>query len=419
MAATNDQPSPTFIRELRRALRHYYNPGELGKSPLMQILPADPREGPSSLQRILATAIEDLKPHGQMSGQSSAWRIYQTLASRYIQQFQQTEVAAELGLSIRQLARQQNLALEVLAGHLWRRYGLRDKAPVLPLPPRPVAASSPAAEPRALSREDELRWFQESLPDEAVAIGEVIEALLETVSPLARAMGVRVQSAAAEDLPRLVVRLPALRQALLNLLTAAMRCVPGGEVSIAAQTHGQDLLIVLRPRRVCPGFAAAIEEQSEAVEMARQLLQLSGGSLELGPAEGKDCPFTFRLVLPAVRQIPVLVIDDNADALHLFQHYLAGSRYALAGACDAQQALALAETLKPRVIVLDIMLPGVDGWEVLGRLREHPNIRGVPIVACTILPQEQLALALGAAAFLRKPVSRAELLATLERVVKA
>jgi CheY-like chemotaxis protein len=77
--------------------------------------------------------------------------------------------------------------------------------------------------------------------------------------------------------------------------------------------------------------------------------------------------------------------------------------------------VALAEEITPRAIVLDVMLPGIDGWELVGRLREHPRTRDVPIVICTILPQEQLAMALGAAAFLRKPVAREVLLEVLDQ----
>jgi CheY-like chemotaxis protein len=63
------------------------------------------------------------------------------------------------------------------------------------------------------------------------------------------------------------------------------------------------------------------------------------------------------------------------------------------------------------------MLPGCDGWELLGWLRERPSTQGKPIIVCTILPQEGVALSLGAAGFLRKPVSRSDLLTMLDRVV--
>jgi CheY-like chemotaxis protein len=64
------------------------------------------------------------------------------------------------------------------------------------------------------------------------------------------------------------------------------------------------------------------------------------------------------------------------------------------------------------------MLPGIDGWELLGRLREHPQIGTAPIIVCTILPQEEFALTLGAAEFLRKPVSREALLSALDQALK-
>jgi CheY-like chemotaxis protein len=64
---------------------------------------------------------------------------------------------------------------------------------------------------------------------------------------------------------------------------------------------------------------------------------------------------------------------------------------------------------------MDVMLPGMDDWDLLGRLRAHPRMHATPIIACTILPQEKLALALGAAGFLRKPISRETFLAALDR----
>ena len=118
-----------------------------------------------------------------------------------------------------------------------------------------------------------------------------------------------------------------------------------------------------------------------------------------------------------VERFPVLVIDDNADALQLLQRYASGTRYQVFGARDPEQAIRLAEQLLPQIIVLDVMMPKLDGWEVLGRLQHHPVTGHIPIVVCTILAQEELALSLGASAFLRKPVSRQAFLDALDRQV--
>ena len=148
--------------------------------------------------------------------------------------------------------------------------------------------------------------------------------------------------------------------------------------------------------------------------MARQLVLPSGARLELDSEAGPATPFTVTLSVPIAQRIGVLVIDDNADAHQLIQRYLEGSPNTFFGVRDPHQALAKAAAHSPRVIVLDVMLPGMDGWELLGRLREHPATRHIPVIVCTILPHERLALTLGAAAFLRKPLTRAALLAALD-----
>ncbi len=151
---------------------------------------------------------------------------------------------------------------------------------------------------------------------------------------------------------------------------------------------------------------------SEYIQQARRLVELSNGSLELMQPDRLG-GFTASVTLSHVEEINILFIDDNQDSLRLFQRYLLGTRYQFYGTRDPEQALTLAAEIQPRLILLDIMLPGIDGWELLGRLRHHPSLDKVPIIISTILPHEQLAAVLGASGFLRKPVSREELLTLL------
>jgi CheY-like chemotaxis protein len=397
------------MRELRHALRNLYNLDELRGSSLVDSLTTGDPEGPLALQRALMSAIEALDPGRNVSHQSAAWRNHHTLSSRYIRQFQQSEVARTLGLGLRQMRRQERLALRVLAEYLRTRHGRQQKVAGPPAPSLAAVEPVPADAP-TLSREEELQWLQESEPCEPVAIVELVRTVLSTVSPLARALDVRLEPSLPGELPGLVAQLATLRQAFLNVLTAAIRSVPGGSVQIALACQARQVRADITPVPPASGPRPRAEDQAESIGMARQLVALSGGSLAILPGNGS---FVARLVLPAAEGTGVLVIDDNADALLLFQRYLAGTRYAFIGVREPEQALALAQKARPRLVVLDIMLPGVDGWELLGRLREHPALLGVPIVVCSILPQEQLALTLGAAAFIRKPVGRADLLAVL------
>jgi PleD family two-component response regulator len=84
------------------------------------------------------------------------------------------------------------------------------------------------------------------------------------------------------------------------------------------------------------------------------------------PSRGEDRqpPFAARLDLPAVDEAAILIVDDNADALQLFERYLAGTGYTFAGTTDPRQTLALAQELRPRIVVLDVMLPIVDGFHL-------------------------------------------------------
>jgi len=124
------------------------------------------------------------------------------------------------------------------------------------------------------------------------------------------------------------------------------------------------------------------------------------------------------LILPALEQLPVLVIDDNADTLQLLRRYTADTRYRLITTQNPEQTLRLVEKFSPQIIVLDVMMPQVDGWKVLGRLRQHPLTAHLPVIVCTILAQEEMALALGASGFVRKPVTRQAFLTALDHQVE-
>ncbi len=402
------------MRELRRALRHLYDPDRLRTSSLCRLLPVDVRDSSSSLQRLLVQAIEALKPGPSLSPHSTNWRTYQILLSHYVQQFQQSEIAASLGLSLRQLRRYDSLAVQTLAEALWSRYRLQERATDWLLEmDRPSGEPTPGAR-EAPSRDSEIDWLERSVPREAVSISRLFAYLLETIAPLADKRGVEIEAEAPDDLAPLLAPLTPVREALLALLSHSVERVPGGRVRLVASQQRERVSIAVQPVAASPSGFSGDSSQGENAAVARELIAVAGGTLEMRkPPDAEGTP-GYLVTFPASPLVPVLVIDDNEDTLGLFRRYLADTRYAFFGAADPTQALELALRVRPRVVVLDVMLPAVGGWETLARLREHPVLRGIPVVVCTILPQEQLAMALGAAAFLRKPVSRQALLAALD-----
>jgi CheY-like chemotaxis protein len=407
--------NPSFVRELRRALHHLYDWGELGRSPLVGLFGVEQRMNSSStLRGILTEAIESLKPNANVSSTAKVWRTYQLLHSRYVEQFTQREVASELGLSIRHLRREEALALQTLAAYLWDHYNVgsrrQDQEDMRPTVEEEDIFPADAQTP---TQKQELEWVRDSLPSQPADVAEVIRGVLKLVSSLARASDVHVDFKIPENLPHWIMQLTPVRQALLSIFTIAIGRVPGGAVSIRARVNHSEVSVYVQaksPRHV----SDLSNDEIETLEVARQLVELSGGALEIALDGEKRQPFAMKITLPAEEQVPVLVIDDNVDTLRLLQRYLSNSRYRFIGTSDPQQALQLAKESCPQIIVLDVMLPDIDGWELLGRLHEHPQTRDIPMIVCTILPQEQLSLSLGATAFVRKPISRQSFLSALD-----
>lgn len=404
-------PAPeAFVHHLQVALQDLYDPVTLQRSPLIALFNLEQRCDPvSTLRQIITEAIISLRPTAHVALDSNAWRIFNVLTYRYVEQTSQVTVAANLSLSVRQLRRQERIAEQQLADYLWAHYDLAAHTGILP--PIGVAAEKLEEEEPVADRAQELEWLRQSFPSAANPLTAILAAVERTLSPLIDSLGVRLNYTLADDLPPVVAPVAPVREALLNLLMAALRL--GGNVCLTAMLCDQGIRVEVGVHDVTPGRAPD-DKTTAYTEMAEQLTRLFGGALLVTQPHGDGRAYAATLILPVAEQLLVLAIDDNADTLRLLQRYLAGTRYRLIGVRDPVEALTVAQTRAPQAIVLDLMLPDVDGWELLGRLRAHPATEHIPIIISTILPQEDLAVALGAAAFLRKPISQEALLSTLD-----
>jgi hypothetical protein len=115
----------------------------------------------------------------------------------------------------------------------------------------------------------------------------------------------------------------------------------------------------------------------------------------------------------------VLVIDDDPNALDLLGRTLQGTGHRVVTTNDGQEALRLARTLKPAAITLDVVMPGMDGWEVLRELKLDPETRDIPVFMVTMTDDRETGYALGATEFLTKPIERGRLVQMLERYAQA
>ena len=389
--------------ELRAALSNLYDPAALRDSRLMARLGLETRaDAIVALRRLLLDTIESLRPGDDVPAQSRSWRYYHILHGRYTEQLTQFEVGNDLGLSVRQLRRQEKRALAVLADKIWTRY-------------KPESAEPTSAQgPLALGREDELAWSQAAFSRESVAVDALIRSALDTAEPMLQSATVALEYELSERLPKLALQLVPTRQSLLNILTVALDWMEEGQLVIRAEHQRGDRHVDVSVTGYGALASAAAETGAERLRVARELVGFSGGSLHHDSTSVGDQVCLFRLSLPTDAQITVLAIDDNPDTLQLLQRYTTDTRYRLLAESDPARSLALAQETMPDIILLDVLLQDMDGWELLGRFRAHPQLGDRPVIVCTILPQRDLALSLGAAGFLSKPLSQRQLLAALD-----
>jgi signal transduction histidine kinase/CheY-like chemotaxis protein len=167
--------------------------------------------------------------------------------------------------------------------------------------------------------------------------------------------------------------------------------------------------------------------------ISQRFCQIMGGDITVTSEPGKGS--TFVVDLPAIvtrepsaaqpaseaqpgimgRGKTVLVIDDDADVRQLLTRFLEREGYQVALAASGQEGLALAKSLQPDAITLDVMMPGMDGWAVITALKADPTVAHIPVIMLTMMQDKDLGYALGATDYLTKPIDRDKLLAALDK----
>ncbi len=257
----------------------------------------------------------------------------------------------------------------------------------------------------------ELTWLKD-IPNHApTTLKQVMKEVINLSKPLAERFGVQINYSPDEDIPDLDIPELALRHVLLTLLNVAIPQASGkslhlfgtlneGKTRVEIVLHGP-LGITNKP----------FENGKKSLLIVQQLLELFNCAFTI---TNDSSDYTIRLAFPTIEKIPVLLIDDNPDTILLFQRYAANTRYVIMGVQDPEKTIPLAEVNAPKIIFVDLMMPGVDGWEVLNRIRGNLLTSAIPVVVVSILPQESLALTMGANAFLQKPISQNDFLNLLK-----
>ena len=280
-----------------------------------------------------------------------------------------------------------------------------------------------------------------------VSVPAAIEHAISMVRERAARHRITINSSIEETIDRIESDELRLRQVLVNLLSNAVKFAPdGGRVDVTAEPVGNELVITVRDNG--PGIARddwepifesfqqgrrgppREEGTGLGLTLCRKIMTLLGGRIwlesEVGVGSAFHVGMPFERTVAEVRtregehvdgrRSVVVIIDDDRATLELLTAYLVGTGVQVVRARDGIEGLEEIRRRRPVAVVLDIRLPGIDGWAVLDALRSDETTRDVPVIIVSILDEKSRGLALGAAGYLTKPVSRDDLIEALRNV---
>jgi CheY-like chemotaxis protein len=279
----------------------------------------------------------------------------------------------------------------------------------------------------------------------ALSLPDLLEQGLSMVRERAARHGIAISLAVAPEVGVIWADELKLKQVVLNLLTNAVKfTLDGGSVDVSAEIAGDEAQVVVRDTgigideadhmRIFEAFQrGGREARSEGtglgLTLSKRIVELHDGRIWMSSRPGEGSTFGFAVPVrpqgPPVESAPdapaerdletVLVVEDDPHSAELLSVYLEGAGYRVTVARDGAEGLEQARRLRPRAVVLDILLPRLDGWDLLSRLKADPATADSPVVVVSMLDERGKGLALGAVEYLVKPVGREELLEALER----
>jgi CheY-like chemotaxis protein len=396
----------SFAKATRDALSGLYDSARLQTNPLVECLGVGAAEqgAAAALREILREVISSLEPDATVPSDGPEWLIYRMLWLRYIQSRNRFIIGDELGLGQASYYRYHRQGLEAVTDILWRRYQQMSLAEGIE-PPDGQSSIREEARLRAI------RLALRSRP-QLVPVADLLQSSAEMIAPLLQQRNVRVEFHGAPE--RLAVQGdPAvLRQILLNILAETVQYATKGLVQIEMGLVSGAVRLQLSGLCATP---ADMLDATTGFRNSRGLLDEYGGSIEI--TYGAEGTAALEILIPSDEPTTILIIDDDADTIQLYCRYLQGHNYAIEIAQSADEARrSLAQSL-PQIILLDVLMPKEDGWDILRYVKSKPAMASIPIIICSVLIQPELALAMGASAVLNKPITEDELALTIRRAL--
>jgi signal transduction histidine kinase/CheY-like chemotaxis protein len=253
------------------------------------------------------------------------------------------------------------------------------------------------------------------------------------------------------DLPELYTDEAKVSQILRNFISNALKFTERGEVRVSVE-RGHDETVVFAVADTGIGIAeedqerifqewVQVEGQKQktvkgtglGLPLSRRLAQLLGGNVYVRSQVGLGATFFAAIPIrftgeaevayvPDVKRgldaskLPVLVVEDNREALFIYEKYLKGTQFQVIPAKDLKEARQALREFRPVAVVLDVLLQGEHSWELLQELKQSSATASIPIFVVTVVDNREKAIALGADAYHAKPVDRSWFIQQLDSI---
>jgi signal transduction histidine kinase/CheY-like chemotaxis protein/HAMP domain-containing protein len=292
---------------------------------------------------------------------------------------------------------------------------------------------------------------------EDVKVQDLVEEVRSIVDPLAAKNANRLEINCPRDIGSLRTDRTKVKQSLLNLLSNAAKFTSNGTVALDVQrgTRGPESVVTFVIRDTGIGMSQAqLAKLFEAFAQAdasttkryggtglglaitKRFCEILGGAVTVTSEPGKGSTFTITLPDRRTGQVAaeapggrasgapepgnaplIMVVDDDSSARGILSTVLRKEGLRVAEAESGEAALELARKIRPDAITLDIMMPRMDGWSVLTALKSDPELAAIPVIVVTITTDRGVALSLGAADFMTKPIERNRLVSVLNTLL--
>jgi CheY-like chemotaxis protein len=385
-----------FQRLVKNALEHFHDLSYLQNHPFARALERTDGAAEESrgqmLQKKLSRAIDMLDSGLTLSPGLSPSRRRNIMRLRYIEHLTVQSISYDLNISERQTHRDLRHGEEDLATILWAWY---------------VENGGVSGAPDSENGGQvtlEIEHLQTNF--QAVDVNRLIFSASSSIEQLASKRNVKVVIDVPPESVMISTDPSVAKHILINLFSSAVQKSDNSQVHLQLKSSDKKTSLNLHFTTTQSGEEGLLNEITVQLihrlnwEISQPILHGSRCSVEL--SFGKNMP-------------TVLVIDDYEGLSRLLKRYLEGHRCRVLAATDGASGLGLAREIQPDAVILDVMMPGMDGWEVLQRIRNHPATQYIPVIICSVFNDPELAYALGASSFLSKPVRREDIIRALKR----